>query len=538
MLESIFIENIAIIEQCEIQFEKGFNLLTGETGAGKSIIIDAISAILGQRTPREIIRTGAAKAKVEATFTGGLQLARELLKDGKNVCHINGQPRPLSDLKTLGDGLIHIFNQHQCTDLLDIESHLRILDQATGQEGALALYQLDYKELMTLKSKIQSNIKNEKELLRRIDALQFEISEIKEASLTPGEEETLLQKKKTLQNHEKIQAVLQQAATALEGSEEQVGLLPAMQQSAKDLSRLGGIDTELDALSATAHEAAELLGDFNYSIKNYLDSVGFFPETLEEIESRLDLIYRLKRKYGATVDEILESLQEAKDELAALTAPAEDTEALKEIYYQKKEAVFIAATAISNARKEGAKTLEAALKRELEALNMPKVDMQILFTPLDNLQETGIDAVQFLFSANEGEDLKPLNKIASGGELSRIMLAVKNIVSDNIATLIFDEVDTGISGSTSALVGKKLKELAHGKQILCISHQAQMAAYCDAHFFISKKVEDGRTKTQVKKLDLDARIEEMARMHTGDNLTPLAIEYAREQFEKAKQNIL
>ena len=538
MLERIFIENIAIIEQCEIQFEKGFNLLTGETGAGKSIIIDAISAILGQRTPREIIRTGAAKATVEATFTGGLKLSRELLKDGRNLCHINEQPRPLADLKTLGDGLIHIFNQHQCTDLLDIESHLRILDQATGQEGTLVLYQLDYKELMTLKNKIQSNIKNEKERLRRIDSLQVEIAEIEEANLTNGEEDSLLQKKKTLQNHERIQSVLQQATTALDGSDEQEGLLQNLQQTAKDLSRLSGIDTELDNLGSTAHEAAELLGDFNYSIKNYLDNIAFSPETLEEIESRLDLIYRLKRKYGANIEEILETLQNARDELDALTAPTEDIDALKELYFQKKEALFTAATVISDARKEGAKTLEVALKRELSALNMPKVEMQIIFTPLDNLQETGIDAVQFLFSANEGEELKPLNKIASGGELSRIMLAVKNIVSDSIATLIFDEVDTGISGSTSALVGKKLKELAHDKQILCISHQSQMAAYCDAHFFISKKVDAGRTKTTVKKLDLDDRIKEMARMHEGDNPSPLAIDYAREQFEKAKQNIL
>ncbi len=556
MLSLLHIENIAIIESADICFDSGFNVLTGETGAGKSIVIDAISAVLGERTSRELIRTGAKSALVTAVFTGlprlrwldennipdreeELLLQREIQGDGRNVCQVNGRTITTAQLRELGRQLLDIHGQHDGQQLLVPASHLGYLDNFGKTGPLLEDYRTAYEKVSQLRRKIASLEMDEAERSRRVDTLNYQIRELERAELKPGEDEALDAQKNLLRNAGKLMEAVQAAEYALSGGDEfqgACGLISeaegAVHAAARNCPQLEGMTEKLAALRSAAEDIVETL----YDLRRGMD---FSPEELDQMESRLDQIYRLKKKYGNSVDEMLDYLERCRQELDQIQVADDTISLLQGELVQAKQEAAKRGKALTAARKKAAQELQTRVQEELRQLDMPKVQFQTEFTALtceDGMDSTGMDQVQFLMSANVGEALKPIQKVASGGELARIMLALKNVLAedDGIGSLVFDEVDTGVSGRAAQKVAEKMADVARCKQVLCVTHLPQIAAMADTHFSVEKGERDGRTYTRVERLDRAGREEELSRLIGGSNVTDILRDSARELLDQAE----
>ena len=547
MLSVLHIENIAVIEQADIVFDRGFNVLTGETGAGKSIVIDAISAILGERAYRDMIRTGASKASVRALFRQVPELPwfrengvayeeetliqREIYLDGKNVCRVNGQLVSVSILRKLGLQLINIHGQRDSQQLFDEGYHLLYLDAFAGDEALQAAYTEKYEAVSTLRREIQRLSMDEGEKLRRMESLKFQIDEISRAKLQAGEDETLEARRKLLQNAEKLSDGLDAAVAGLYGDEDSDGAAALLTQAERALAKLGRYDDSLEALHARVADLMYQVQDVAEELRDRRADFAYSGDELEAIESRLDVIHRLRRKYGATCQDILTYLAKAQKELDEIEFADDEILRLKGKLKTAEAEAWAAARALRAARQEGARRLAQQILEELWQLDMPRVQFQCAFTETE-LTPTGADAVAFYMSANIGEALKPMNKVASGGELARIMLALKNVLAqqDQVATLIFDEVDTGVSGRAAQKVAEKLRSVARNKQVLCVTHLPQIAALADTHLLIAKGERDGRTYTTVTPLDREGRKLELARIIGGASITETTLKSAGEML--------
>ena len=557
MLSLLHIENIALIQSADIRFEPGFNVLTGETGAGKSIVIDSIGAVLGERTSRELIRTGAKSALVTAVFTQvpplpwleengfptgeeELLLQRELQGDGRNVCRIDGKLVTVAQLRELGRQLLNIHGQHDGQQLLDPASHLGYLDQFGGCQPLLESYQEAYRKWHDIRREMDKLQMDEAERSRRVDTLNYQIQELERAQLKAGEDEELSARRTLLRSAGRLMEAVQSAEFALSGDEDRDGACSLIAQAEGEVQGVSSISPELSELSekltalrCAADDAADTLRDLSRSF-------DFSPGELDQVEERLDLLYRLRKKYGPTVEDMLSYLDRCRKELDQIQY-ADDTLARleKELKKAQKEAAR-RGEVLSQARREAAGALQARVQEELRQLDMPKVQFQTEFTPKGGeagMDETGLDEVQFLMSANLGEALKPIQKVASGGELARIMLALKNVLAegDQIGTLVFDEVDTGVSGRAAQKVAEKMAQVARGKQVLCVTHLPQIAAMADTHFSVQKGEREGRTYTRLERLDRSQRREELARLIGGASITPSLLESAEELLRQAEQ---
>ena len=555
MLSLLHIENIALIQSADIRFEPGYNVLTGETGAGKSIVIDSIGAVLGERTSRELIRTGAKSALVTAVFTqvpplpwleengiaihdGEVLLQREIQGDGRNVCRVDGRLVTVAQLRELGRQLLNIHGQHDGQQLLDPASHLGYLDRCGGHTELLENYRTAYQAWNGLRKQIAALEMDEAERSRRVDTLNFQIRELERAQLRVGEDEELDQRRTLLRSAGKLMDALQAAEYALCGDDEGGGVCSLLADAEGELDSVSQFSTPLEELSRQVSELRSAADDAADTLRDLTREMEFSPGELDEVESRLDVLYRLKKKYGATVEEMLQYLDRCRKELDEIQY-ADDTIArlTKELDKARKEADRVAQT-LSQQRRKAAEKLEKRVQEELRQLDMPKVRFQVEFASIENqwgLDETGMDQVQFLMSANVGEALKPIQKVASGGELARIMLALKNVLAqdDEIGTLVFDEVDTGVSGRAAQKVAEKMAQVARHKQVLCVTHLPQLAAMADTHFSVSKGEREGRTYTNLERLDRKQRREELARLIGGAAVTPALLESAEELLAQA-----
>ena len=547
MLSLLHIENIAVIECAEISFDRGFNVLTGETGAGKSIVIDAISAILGERAYRDMIRTGTQAASVRAVFTGVPELPwfeengveydsetviqRQIHLDGKNVCRVNGSLVSVSILRKLGIQLINIHGQHDTASLFDEDNHLTMLDAFADNQQLQADYQEKYAAVFALRREIDRMTMDEGEKLRRMETLRYQIAEIEKAELEPGEDEALEERRKILQNSEKLSDGLNDAAECLYGGEDSDGAAGLLAQAEYALSRLARFSDSFSSLHERVNDLKYQVQDIAEEVRDARDELSYSADELEEIEARLDVIHKLRRKYGATCADILEFLDKAKKELDDIEFADDHLERLKEKLQKAEKQAWDAALVLRKNRKETAQKLSERILTELAQLDMPRVQFRCQFQEQE-LGSTGTDAVAFYMSANAGEALKPLSKVASGGELARIMLAMKNVLAekDQVETLIFDEVDTGVSGRAAQKVAEKLRSVAAHKQVLCVTHLPQLAALADTHLLIAKSERDGRTYTTVTPLDLEGRKRELARIIGGANITETTLKSAEEML--------
>ena len=547
MLNLLHIENIAVIESADISFGTGFNVLTGETGAGKSIVIDAISAILGERAYRDMIRTGEEKASVRAVFSQVAPLdwfnengvpydretviQRDIFLDGKNVCRVNGTLVSVTMLRKLGIQLMNIHGQHDSASLFDEENHLIFLDDFSSNQALREAYQEKYQAVAALRREIQRMTMDEGEKLRRMETLQYQIAEIEKAELEPGEDEALEERRKLLQNAERLSKGMDEAVEALYGGEESDGAAGLLAQAEHALGRLSRFSDSFTSLHERVTDLMYQVRDAAEEAKDMRDDLSYSADELEQIESRLDVIYRLRKKYGTTCQEILDYLEKARKELADIEFADDRLERLKQKLQKAEQEAWAAAEALRQNRRENAEIMSARILQELKELDMPRVQFSCQFRELE-LQPNGADAVAFYLSANAGEALKPLSKVASGGELARIMLSMKNVLAekDQIATLIFDEVDTGVSGRAAQKVAEKLRKLAQHKQVLCVTHLPQMAALADTHMLISKCERDGRTYTSVTPLDTEGRKRELARIIGGTHITETTLKSAEEML--------
>ena len=547
MLSLLHIENIAVIECAEISFDRGFNVLTGETGAGKSIVIDAISAILGERAYRDMIRTGTQMASVRAVFTGVPELPwfeengveydsetviqRQIHLDGKNVCRVNGSLVSVSILRKLGIQLINIHGQHDTASLFDEDNHLTMLDAFADNQQLQADYQEKYAAVFALRREIDRMTMDEGEKLRRMETLRYQIAEIEKAELEPGEDEALEERRKILQNSEKLSDGLNDAAECLYGGEDSDGAAGLLAQAEYALSRLARFSDSFSSLHERVNDLKYQVQDIAEEVRDARDELSYSADELEEIEARLDVIHKLRRKYGATCADILEFLDKAKKELDDIEFADDHLERLKGKLQKAEKQAWDAALVLRKNRKETAQKLSERILTELAQLDMPRVQFRCQFQEQE-LGSTGADAVAFYMSANAGEALKPLSKVASGGELARIMLAMKNVLAekDQVETLIFDEVDTGVSGRAAQKVAEKLRSVAAHKQVLCVTHLPQLAALADTHLLIAKSERDGRTYTTVTPLDLEGRKRELARIIGGANITETTLKSAEEML--------
>lgn len=545
MLKTLYIENIAVIEKTSIDFNSGLNVLTGETGAGKSIIIDAINAIMGQRTSKNIIRTGEQSAFVSAQFDdinstvrqklgelgfsdddGELILQRTLSANGKSACKINGRPATASMLRELSLDLINIHGQHESYELFSPETHIDYIDSFAKDEALLADYKQKYAEYKILNKKLNEAHTDESERLREIDLLTFQANELSQADVQVGEEDALDAERNSLMNFEKIYALLNKAKMLLDGDDsnggtEAVDLASSAMQSAAEL------DGSYEELSSNLTDIYYTLRDVSESIGDFIESLDGDPERLEEIEERLDLLNRLSRKYNCPCDELPEYAEQIQARLDELLSYDKNRDELEEACRKAEQLTLDAAEKLSACRKKASEVFAKRVKTEMRFLNMPNVELVPEFEQTE-LSPKGIDRVELLISANPGETPRPVARIASGGELSRMMLAIKTVLAaaDTVDTLIFDEVDTGISGSAAEKVGLKLKEVSESRQVLCVTHQAQIAALADSHYLIQKQIENGRTYTNVALLDRNGRKNELARIIGGVNITEAALSHA------------
>ncbi|MBE7004868.1 MAG: DNA repair protein RecN [Ruminococcaceae bacterium] len=554
MLQLLHIENIAIIERADIEFARGFNALTGETGAGKSIVIDSLGAVLGQRTSRDLIRTGAPKALVSAAFEGvdgslpaleengvvpeadgTLLLQRELSADGKNVCRVNGRPITVAQLRAIGTALLNIHGQHEGTALLDETQHLAYLDRFGHMGERLAAYGALYDKMHETQREIDALRMDEAEKARRIDMLRHQIAELERAELHEGEEEALLARRNILRNGEKFIAAVTEADFCMNGGDESGGAVSALRQAEDALRALRAFGDEYAALSDRLEALRSEAYDVAMTVRDKREEFDFSPQELDEVESRVDLLYRLKKKYGGTVGEMLDYLARSKSELDNIEYADDRIAQLQKKLDGQRAEVAKAARALSEARKAAAKTLESEILRELRELDMPKVRFAIDFAEKEP-DADGMDTVRFLMSANVGEELKPIHKIASGGELARIMLALKNVFAaqESVMTMVFDEVDTGVSGRAAQRVAEKLARVSREKQVLCVTHLPQLAAMADTHFSVEKGEEGGRTLTRVTELDRAQRARELARLTGGEAVSETMLRGAEELLDAAE----
>ena len=547
VLELLHIENIAVIECADISFDKGFNVLTGETGAGKSIVIDAISAILGERAYRDMIRTGANKASVRAVFTQVPEypwfaenavpydpetvIFREIYLDGRNICRVNGALVSVSILRKLGLQLINIHGQHDSASLFDEGNHLQMLDAFADNGAQREAYGEKYAAMADLRQKIEKLQMDEGEKLRKMEMLRYQIGEITKADPRPGEDTQLEERRKILQNAEKLSDGLRAATSCLYGGDDSDGAAALLSEAERELSRLSRYTDAYEELHQRVTDLMYQVQDAADELRSSRDDLAYSEDELEEIEARLDVLHKLRRKYGATNDDVLQFLEEAQKQLDEITFADAHLEKLeKQLKHAEKEAEE-AALALRETRQTAAKALSERILLELSQLDMPRVQFECVFTE-QSMSTSGADAVAFYMSANAGEALKPLSKVASGGELARIMLAMKNVLAqhDQVNTLIFDEVDTGVSGKAAQKVAQKLRSVANTKQVLCVTHLPQLAALAGTHLLISKQEREGRTYTTVTPLDLEGRKQEIARIIGGENITQTTLKSAEEML--------
>lgn len=551
MLSTLYIENIAVIEKTNIDFTQGLNVLTGETGAGKSIIIDSINAVTGHRTSKDIIRTGSDSAYVSATFTdvsveimdkvmdmgftaedNTLIFSRELSLNGRNTCRINNRPATVSTLKELGINLINIHGQHESLELMQSDSHIIYIDNYGNLSSLKEDYYNSYKELIKLKKLLNSKGGDESQRLYEIDLLSFQIDEIDNASLSIGEDESLNEEKKILQNSEKIRSFLEKAKDNLSGYSGGDSACNLVDQASTNLIKASNFYDEAEGLSNRLSDLSYSLQDISVEINDLIDNLEFNPSRLEEIEIRLDEIYKLKRKYGSTIEEILTYRDNAEARLNELVNFDKNMAEAKEKYDTLLAETYEKSVVLTNARQKAGQEFTYKVQEEMKFLDMPNVRISVSIeeTPLSS---TGKDKVEILISANPGETPKPVSKIASGGELSRMILAIKTVLSESdiVDTLIFDEVDTGISGKASRKVGLKLKEVANNRQVICVTHQVQIASLGDSHHLIRKNIKDDRTFTDVTTLDRQGRIDELARIMGGIDITENTKKLAEEMLD-------
>ena len=553
MLSSLQIENVAVIQKAEVHFEPGLNVLTGETGAGKSILIDSINAILGNRTSKDLVRTGAAKAVIRAAFeqvppamldkleqsgyerSEALLLSREITAEGKSSCRINGMPATAAVLRELCGGLININGQHDSVGLLNPAHHLGILDDYAQNRTVFQEYYALYRELVRVKRELDALITDEAEKQRKIDLLQYQVQEIEDAGLTAGEEQTLENRRKVLSNASAIRDRLAQSYALLSGSDDAAGAVDLLGEASNAVDAAAQLDPALTA-------AAGQLLDLYYNAKDVaadligrLDTYDTNDAELDEVEQRLDLLYRLKRKYGSTVEDVIAFGQKAREELDNIQHSQQRHDALQaeklRLYTKAREK----AEMLTQTRLKAFEELNTRISGTLDFLNMPGVRMTLRHTR-GPLASHGQDSVEFYISTNPGEAPKPLAKIASGGELSRITLAIKNAMADKdaVPTVIYDEIDSGVSGKAAGRIGEVLRQSAQGHQILCITHTAQIAALADCHLLIQKNVSNERTYTEIHPLDENGRVEALARLISGDHVTELSRANAREMLQERK----
>ena len=553
MLSSLQIENVAVIQKAEVRFEPGLNVLTGETGAGKSILIDSINAILGNRTSKDLVRTGAAKAVIRAAFeqvppavldkleqsgyerSEALLLSREITAEGKSSCRINGMPATAAVLRDLCGGLININGQHDSVGLLNPAHHLGILDDYAQNRTVFQEYYALYRELVRVKRELDALITDEAEKQRKIDLLQYQVQEIEDAGLTAGEEQTLENRRKVLSNASAIRDRLAQSYALLSGSDDAAGAVDLLGEASNAVDAAAQLDPALTA-------AAGQLLDLYYNAKDVaadligrLDTYDTNDAELDEVEQRLDLLYRLKRKYGSTVEDVIAFGQKAREELDNIQHSQQRHDALQaeklRLYTKAREKAEV----LTQTRLKAFEELNTRISGTLDFLNMPGVRMTLRLTR-GPLASHGQDSVEFDISTNPGEAPKPLAKIASGGELSRITLAIKNAMADKdaVPTVIYDEIDSGVSGKAAGRIGEVLRQSAQGHQILCITHTAQIAALADCHLLIQKNVSNERTYTEIHPLDENGRVEALARLISGDHVTELSRANAREMLQEHK----
>lgn len=553
MLLQLHIENVAVIEQANIDFSDGFHVLTGETGAGKSIIIDSINAVTGERTSKDIIRNGAQKAKISAVFCdigteaenllsemgyepsedSLLMLSRELNLDGRSTFRLNGSIVPLSIVKEISPYLINIHGQHDNQQLFSPSKHINFIDSFARLQNILSDYSETYNEMRRIKD-LLSNVVNDDELKeRKIELLKFQIEEIESASLISGEEEELLSRRDIIRNSESLNENVSYAHALIAGGDENDGALSLIKEAVVAISSISDYDADLETLSEKAssvlYEVEEILSE----IRELDGKFEYDPNELNNIEERLDFIFRLKQKYGNSVDEILEKYDLLVKELDEITFSDRKIEELKAEYEILFKNATDKAKKLSKMRLSACEVLCKKIADELAFLDMPNVKFTVSNQIVD-LNSHGCDKLEFLISANTGEEPRPLTKIASGGELSRIMLAIKTVLSesDPIGTLIFDEIDTGVSGKTARKIGEKMLEISNGRQVLCVTHLAQIASLANNHLFIEKELRNGRTYTSVRSLNNDERINEVARIMGGDVITPATLKAAEELIKQ------
>lgn len=555
MLSSLQIENVAVIQKAEVHFEPGLNVLTGETGAGKSILIDSINAILGNRTSKDLVRTGASKAVIRAAFeqvpsavldkleqsgyerSEALLLSREITAEGKSSCRINGMPATAAVLRDLCGGLININGQHDSVGLLNPAHHLGILDDYAQNRTVFQEYYTLYRELVQVKRELDALITDEAEKQRKIDLLQYQVQEIEDAGLTAGEEQTLENRRKVLSNASAIRDRLAQSYALLSGSDDAAGAVDLLGETSNAVDAAAQLDPALTA-------AAGQLLDLYYNAKDVaadligrLDAYDTNDAELDEVEQRLDLLYRLKRKYGSTVEDVIAFGQKAREELDSIQHSQQRYDALQaeklRLYAKAREKAEV----LTQTRLKAFEELNTRISGTLDFLNMPGVRMTLRHTR-GPLASHGQDSVEFYISTNPGEAPKPLAKIASGGELSRITLAIKNAMADKdaVPTVIYDEIDSGVSGKAAGRIGEVLCQSAQGHQILCITHTAQIAALADCHLLIQKNVSNERTYTEIHPLDENGRVEALARLISGDHVTELSRANAREMLQERKHS--
>ena len=547
MLSLLHIENIAVIECADIAFDAGFNILTGETGAGKSIVIDAISAILGERAYRDMIRTGTSKASVRAVFTEVPELSwfadngveydpetviqREVHLDGKNVCRVNGSLVTVSILRKLGIQLINIHGQHDSASLFDENNHLQFLDAYAENQVLQETYAGKYTTVSKLRREIERLHMDESEKLRRMETLRYQINEISKANLQPGEDESLEQRRKILQNAEKLSDGIHSAVDCLYGGDDSDGAAALLADAERELARLVRYTDAYNELHEKVADLMYQVQDVAEELRDARDDLSYSADELEQIEARLDVIHKLRRKYGSDCEEILQYLDKAQKELDEIEFADDHVERLKVKCEKAEKEAWDEAIALRENRMGAAKELSKRILSELAQLDMPRVQFACNFTQTE-LTPIGADMVAFYMSANAGEALKPLSKVASGGELARIMLAMKNVLAeqDQVATLIFDEVDTGVSGRAAQKVAEKLRSVAKSKQVLCVTHLPQLAALANTHLLIAKEERDGRTYTTVTPLDMEGRKRELARIIGGANITEITLKSAEEML--------
>lgn len=552
MLSQLFIKNIAVIESASIDFENGFNVFTGETGAGKSILIDSINAVLGGRTSRDLVRTGEEKALVSAVFTNvskeaesllqelgyeiedELMISREISAEGKSICKVNMRPATAGVLKQLSSVLIDVHGQHDSAVLQNPELHIGYIDSFGNTGNELAEYQDSYKKLRSVEREIKKIINDDSDKTARIDMLKFQIGEIEAAAIEEGEEEELLALSKRIKSAENIMELISETVSALDGNGENEGALEGLSTAIENCARLTEYFPQYDGLSEKFKEMYYEFEEFANDVKDNADELDFDPALQNRTERRLDQIFRLKRKYGGSVEEMFKYYNKAVSELENIEFSEERLEKLQKEQKQLFAETSKLAEVLTEKRHRAAEAFEKAVSEELSYLNMPNVRFNVHFDEIE-FSDSGKDNLEFYIATNAGEPLKPLTKIASGGELSRIMLSIKNVLADkdNVDTLIFDEVDTGISGSAAQKVGQKLKQVSSGRQIICVTHLAQVAAFADNHMLISKNTEGGKTFTSVKSLGKEGRVTELARI-MGGTMTEALRKSAEELLELSK----